>query len=167
MNAKRISGALMVSLVIHAVLLLIASTFHITRTERLKDVVNVQILPPTKPPRPIVRGGRMAKYIAKYMVVKPTISADRSFVMGQVQVQPRITTHAVVRPASSVHPQTVLEFSSKVVKLDSAIPPQLNPPNGVRPASSVHPQTVLEFSSKVVKLDSAIPPQLNDGIVTG
>ena len=76
----------MVSLVIHAVLLLIASTFHITRTERLKDVVSVEILPPTKPPRPIVRGGGMAKYIAKYMVVKPTISADRSFVMGQVQV---------------------------------------------------------------------------------
>ena len=111
----------MVSLVIHAVLLLIASTFHITRTERLKDVVNVQILPPTKPPRPHVRGGSMAKYIAKYMVVKPTISADRSFVMGQVQVQPRITTHAVVRPASSVHPQTVLEFSNKVAKLDSPI----------------------------------------------
>ena len=95
-----------------------------------------------KPPRPIVRGGGMAKYIAKYMVVKPTISADRSFVMGQVQVQPRVTTAAVVRPASSVHPQTVLEFSSKVVKLDSAIPPQLNPPNGVRPASSVQRESL-------------------------
>ena len=111
----------MVSLVIHAVLLLIASTFHITRTERLKDVVSVEILPPTKPPRPIVRGGGMAKYIAKYMVVKPTISADRSVVVEQVQTQPRITTHAVVRPASSVHPQTVLEFSNKVVNLDSPI----------------------------------------------
>ena len=111
----------MVSLVIHAVLLLIASTFHITRTERLKDVVSVEILPPTKPPRPIVRGGRMVKYIAKYMVVKPTISADRSVVVEQVQTQPRITTHAVVRPASSVHPQTVLEFSNKVVNLDSPI----------------------------------------------
>ena len=107
----------MVSLVIHAVLLLIASTFHITRTERLKDVVSVEILPPTKPPRPIVRGGRMVKY----MVVKPTISADRSVVVEQVQTQPRITTHAVVRPASSVHPQTVLEFSNKVVNLDSPI----------------------------------------------
>ena len=115
MNAKRISAALMVSLVIHAVLLLIASTFHITRTERLKDVVSVEILPPTKPPRPQVRGGGMAKYI----VVKPTIAADRSVVTEQVQTQPRITTHAVVRPASSVHPQTVLEFSNKVVKLDS------------------------------------------------
>ena len=112
----------MVSLVIHAVLLLIASTFYITRTERLKDVVSVEILPPTKPPRPSVRGGGMARYIAtKYMVVKPTISADRSFVTEQVQTQPRVTTHAVVRPASSVHPQTVLEFSNKVVKMDSAI----------------------------------------------
>ena len=142
MNAKRISGALMVSLVIHGIIMLIASTFYITQTVQFKDAVSVEILPPTKPPRPIVRGGGMAKYIAKYMVVKPTISADRSFVMGQVQVQPRVTTAAVVRPASSVHPQTVLEFSSKVVKLDSAIPPQLNPPNGVRPASSVQRESL-------------------------
>ena len=105
----------MVSLVIHAVLLLIASTFHITRTERLKDVVNVQILPPTKPPRPHVRGS-----IVKH-IIKPIIPTDRSVIVEQVQTQPRITTHAVVRPASSVHPQTVLEFSKKVVKLDSAI----------------------------------------------
>jgi Ca-activated chloride channel family protein len=121
MNAKRISGALMVSLAIHGIIILIASAVYITRTERLKDAVSVEILPPTKPPRPIVRGGRMAKYIAKYMVVKPTISADRSVVVEQVQTQPRITTHAVVRPASSVHPQTVLEFSNKVVNLDSPI----------------------------------------------
>jgi hypothetical protein len=130
MNAKRISGALMVSLAIHGIIILIASAVYITRTERLKDAVSVEILPPTKPPRPIVRGGRMAKYIAKYMVVKPTISADRSVVVEQVQTQPRITTHAVVRPASSVHPQTVLEFSN------------------VRPASSVQ--------RKVVNLDSPI-----------
>ena len=149
----------MVSLAIHGIIILIASAVYITQTVRFiecygdrtpnrKDVVNVEIFPPTKPPRPQVRGGSMAKYIAKYMVVKPTISADRSFVMGQVQVQPRVTTHAVVRPASSVHPQTMLEFSNKVVKLDSPMqivittPPQLNPPNGVRPASSVQRESL-------------------------
>ena len=121
MNAKKISGALMVSLMIHGIVMLIGSTVYITQTVRFKDAVSVEILPPTKPPRPIVRGGGMAKYIAKYMVVKPTISADRSVVVERVQTQPRITTHAVVRPASSVHPQTVLEFSNKVVNLDSPI----------------------------------------------
>ena len=97
----------MVSLVIHGIIMLIASTFYITQTVQFKDAVSVEILPPTKPPRPIVRGGGMAKYIAKYMVVKPTISADRSFVMGQVQVQPRVTTAAVVRPASSVQRESL------------------------------------------------------------
>ena len=148
MNAKSISGALMVSLVIHGIIMLIASTFYITQTVQFKDAVSVEILPPTKPPRPIVRGGGMAKY----MVVKPTISADRSFVMGQVQVQPRVTTAAVVRPASSVHPQTVLEFSSKVVKLDSAIPPQLNPPNGVRLASSVQRESLPVRAPEAAKI---------------
>ena len=72
MNAKRISGALMVSLVIHGIIMLIASTVYITQTVRFiecygdrtpnrKDVVNVEIFPPTKPPRPQVRGGSMAK----------------------------------------------------------------------------------------------------------
>jgi Ca-activated chloride channel family protein len=152
MNAKRISGALMVSLAIHGIIILIASAVYITRTERLKDAVSVEILPPTKPPRPIVRGGRMAKYIAKYMVVKPTISADRSVVVEQVQTQPRITTHAVVRPASSVHPQTVLEFSNEVVKMESAIPTQLNPPNGVRPASSVQRKSLRVRAPEAAKI---------------
>ena len=116
----------MVSLVIHGIIILIASIFHAARTERLKDVVHVEILPPTKPPRPSVRGGGMAKYIAtKYMVAKPTIAADRYFVTEQVQIQPRNTTGVVDRPVPSVHPQTVLEFSNKVVKLDAPINPNV------------------------------------------
>ena len=130
MSAKRVSAALIASLVIHGMIMLIASISYIsqtkrtyTRTERLKDSANVEFFPPKKPPRPSVRGGSMARYIANKHTVKPTISADRTVVIEQVEVQPRGTTPAVVRPARSVHPQTVLEFSNKVVKLDSAIQP--------------------------------------------
>ena len=154
MNARRISGALIGSLMINGIIMLIGSTVYITRTERLKDVMTVEILPPTKPQRPSVRGGGMARYIAtKYVVAKPTIASDRFFVTEQVQTQPRNTIGVVDRSTSSVQPQTVLEFSNKVVKMDSAIgpttsekvatttPPQLNPPNGVRRASSMQPQS--------------------------
>ncbi|MYE90615.1 VWA domain-containing protein, partial [Candidatus Poribacteria bacterium] len=124
MSVKRISGALIVSIVIHCVIMLIANAVHITQTERFKEVVSVEIFPPTKPSRPSVRGGSMAKYIAKYMAAKPTISANRPVNVEEVQTQPRVTTHAAV-PAPSIHPQTVLEFSNKVVKLDAPINPNV------------------------------------------
>ena len=134
MNVKRVSGALIVSLMIHGIIMLIASTFYITQTEKFKEVVSVEILPPTKPPRPSVRGGGVARHIAKYMVAKPTIAADRSLVTEQVQTQPRSTTVEVARPTSSIQPQTVLEFSNKVVKLDAPINP--NAPEVVSPMAT-------------------------------
>ncbi len=137
MNTRRISGALIASLMIHGIIMLIASTFYTTqsRIERLQDVLTVEMLPPTEPLRPSVRGGGMARYIAtKYMVAKPTVASDRSFATEQVQAQPRNTIGVVDRPASSIQPQTVLEFSNKVVKMDSAIGPTI-------PASSVQLQS--------------------------
>ena len=122
MNAKKISGPLIGSLMVHGIIMLIASTFYTTqaRIEKLQDVFTVEILPPTEPPRPSVRGGGMARYIAtKYMVAKPTVASDRSFVTEQVQTQPRNTIGVVDRPAPSMQPQTVLEFSNKIVKMDA------------------------------------------------
>ena len=146
MNVKRISGALTVSLVIHGIIMLIAGIFYITQTERLKDRMNVEILPRTKPPRPIVRGGGMARYMAsKYLVAKPTISTDRSIVTKQVQIQPRGPgSGEIVRPAS-IQPQTVLEFSNKVVKLDSAIQPTI-------PASSVSSRSLPVSAPEAAKI---------------
>ena len=127
----------MVSLVIHGIIMLIGSTVYITQVVQFKDLVGAEILPSKEPPLPQVR-----KPIIK-PVIKPIIPIDRSFLlMEESQVQPRTTTHAVVRPASSVQTQTVLEFSNEVVKMDSAMgatnsgkvvittPSQWNPPNG-------------------------------------
>ena len=49
------------ALVIHGIIMLIASTFYTPRaqTKRLKDAVSVEIFPSTKPPRPQVRAGRI------------------------------------------------------------------------------------------------------------
>lgn len=107
MNVKRISGALIVSLVIHCIIMLIASIFHIPRTERLKDVVSVEIFPPAKPPRPQVRKP----------VIKPVIPIYRSFLVAQSQAQPRVTTHAAVRSASSVQPQSLPVSAPQAAKI--------------------------------------------------
>ena len=137
----------MVSLVIHGIIMLIGSTVYTPRaqTKRLKDAVGVEIFPATKPPRPQVRAGRIPLLVRWRMPIdRPVLIAD--LIAEEVQVQPRDPAATIVRPTSAGHPQTILEFSNKVVKLDSpmqiVIPPQLNPPNGVRPASSVQRESL-------------------------
>ena len=46
MNAKRISAALTVSLVIHGIIMLVASIFYVTRSAQFKDLVGIQFLQP-------------------------------------------------------------------------------------------------------------------------
>ena len=118
----------MVSLVIHCIIMLIGSTIYITQTVQFKDALSVEFLSSKETPRPQVRRSLIKR------VVKPTIPKDRSFLREQGQVQPRVTTHAIVRPAPSVQPQTVLEFSNKVAKLDAPINP--NVPKVVSPMAT-------------------------------
>ena len=118
----------MVSLVIHCIIMLIGSTIYITQTVQFKDALSVEFLSSKETPRPQVRRSLIKR------VVKPTIPKDRSFLREQGQVQPRVTTHAIVRPALSVQPQTVLEFSNKVAKLDAPINP--NVPKVVSPMAT-------------------------------
>ena len=102
----------MVSLAIHGIIMLIGSTFYITQTVRFiecygdrtpnrKDAVSAEILQSKEPPRPQVR-----KPVIK-PVVKPTVPISRTVVVEQVQIQPRSTTAAVVRPTSAGHPESL------------------------------------------------------------
>ena len=133
MHTKRISGALMASLAIHCVIMLIASIFYAAQTARFRQpggLIGVpsqlSLIPPVRAP-----------------VIRPTVPRGRSDVVDQPQVQPRVTPHVSVRSAPSIQPQTVLEFSNRVVKMDSAIAPTI-------PESSARPQ-----SSSVIAPDAA------------
>lgn len=142
MNAKRISGALVVSLVIHGIIILIGSTVYITQTAQFKDVVVVELLSPKNTHLPQVRGS-----LAKF-VVKPTIPQNRSFLVDQPQIQPRGPgSGEIIRPAS-IQPQTVLEFSNKVVKLDSAIQPTI-------PGSTVRRRMSPDSTPEAAKIGEA------------
>ena len=138
-----------------------------TQTQQFKDLVGTDILQAKEPPKPQVR-----KPVIK-PIVKPTVPTTNTVVVEQVQVQPRVTTAAVVRP-TSVQPQTVLEFSNKVVKLDAPINP--NVPKVVSPNTPV-PQVVthadlpvsdapgaLAFSAPVATAPSAAPANIGRGI---
>ena len=117
MSAKKTSGALMTSLILHGVAVLILGVYLVTQTPQFKDLVGAQVLDPPDPPKPQVR-----RPVIKQ--IKPTIPTDNTVVVEQVQVQPRVTTAAVVR-TTTFEPQTVLEFSNKVVKLNQPINPNV------------------------------------------
>ena len=104
----------MVSLLLHCIIMLIASTFYTPRTQtnQLKDAVTVEILSPIKPRMPLLARRVMP-------MDKPVLSVETA------QMQPRTTTHAAARPATSIQPKTVLEFSNKVAKLDAPINPNV------------------------------------------
>lgn len=152
MNAKRISGALVVSLVIHGIIILIGSTVYITQTAQFKDVVVVELLSPEQTPLPQVR-----KPLFK-PVTKPIIPQNRSFLVEQAQKQPRGPGSGVIVRAPSIQPQTVLEFSNKVVKLDSAIQPTI-PGSSVRrrtsPASAPEAAKIGPVNGGVVQVKTA------------
>ena len=113
----------MVSLLLHCIIMIIANTFYTPRTQtnQLKDAVTVEMLSPIKRQLPL-----LASRVRP--MDKPVLAVET------VQMQPRITTHAAARPATSIQPQTVLEFSNKVAKLDAPI--NANVPKAVGPTAT-------------------------------
>jgi hypothetical protein len=167
MSAKRTSSAFTVSLIIHGVLAFVVSAYLVTQTQQFKDLVGAEVLQAKEPPKPQVR-----KPVIKPLI-KPTVPTESTVIVEQVAVQPRVTTAAMVR-TTSVQPQTVLEFSNKVVKLDAPINP--NVPKVVNPNAPV-PQVVthadlpvsdapgaLAFSAPVASAPAAGPANIGRGI---
>ena len=115
MNAKRISGALTVSLVIHGIIMLIASIFYVTQTAQFKDALSVESLPLTETPLPQVRKPVIMP------VLKPTLLRHRSSLSRSVRAVMDPAKMALSAPAAG---QTNTEHLT--VNSSSG----LNPPNG-------------------------------------
>ena len=146
MSAKRTSGALMTSLLIHVVLILIAGVYFVTQTETFKDLVGVQFAKPPEPPKPKVR-----KPIVRQLN-KPIVPVEDTVVLEQIQVQPRLTT-AFAPKTAVVQQQTVLEFSNQAVKVDAPINP--NVPKVVQPNVPI-PEVVTHTELPVSNSPSAL-----------
>ena len=102
MNAKRISAALTVSLVIHGIIMLVASIFYVTRTAQFKDLAGVQVL----------------------QFVPPMVSPARLHVT-------KADSSPVRKRAVSVD-SSLVSVSAQEASLYASVPhpSHLNPPNG-------------------------------------
>ena len=166
MSAKKTSGAVMTSLIVHGVAFIIAGVYLVTQTQQFKIYIGAEVLQAKEPPKPQVR-----KPIFK--PIKPTVPTTSTVIVEPVQVKHRITTARLVRP-TSVQPETVLDFSNKMVKLKDPINP--NMPKVVS-ANAPVPQVVtqvdlpvsdapgaLAFRAPVATAPSAAPANIGRGI---
>ena len=108
MNAKRISGALIASLVIHSIIMLIASVSYITQTEQFKRAVSVEILQSKAPPisqgrkpviKPVVQPTVMTNSLADQAAQSPKV------VVGKPVIKPMIESSAVTETDLSMQRQ--------------------------------------------------------------
>ena len=166
MSAKKTSGALMTSLIVHGVVFVIAGIYLVTQTQQFRDRFGAEVLQAKEPPKPQVRKPIFKK-------IKPAVPTTNTMVVEPVQVKQRITTALAVR-TTSVQPQTVLEFSNKVLTFDAPINP--NVPKLVS-ANAPVPQVVtntdlpvsdvpgaLAFASPVATAPSAAAANIDRGI---
>ncbi len=112
MRGKVTSSSFLIALVIHAIIVFVAGIYLVTQTERVKDMIGVEVLRPKVPPKPIV-----GKAILK-PVTKPTVPVQAT-VIGQIQVQSRVATVSVRK--SDFQSQTVIRFSKPAVKVNPTI----------------------------------------------
>ena len=146
MSVKRMSGALMTSIMLHVAIVIVAGFYLVTKTQKFKDLVGAEVLQTKEAPKPKVR-----KPIIK-PVIKPTLPTQNTVVVEQVQVQPRVTT-ALVAKTTDFQPQTVLEFSNHPVKVDAPINP--NVPKVVTPNTPI-PEVVTHTDLPVSDAPSAL-----------
>ena len=166
MSAKKTSGAVMTSLIIHGVAFVIAGIYLVTQTQQFKDLVGAEVLQAKEPPKPLVRKPVIQP-------IKPSVPTTSTVIVEPIQVKNRITTARLVRP-TSVQPQTVLEFSNKVLTFDAPINPHV--PKVVS-ANAPMPQVLthtdlpvsdapgaLAFAAPVATAPSAAPANIGRGI---
>ena len=96
MNAKRISGALMVSLLLHCIIILGASIFYAARTAQFRHPVSIGVLLQSEPPPvPQVRTPVIKP------IVKPVLRQTRSFLAPSANAA---SVHASVSHLSHLNP---------------------------------------------------------------
>ena len=124
MKFKKLSGALMASLMIHTAAVLLIGGYWVTKTPQRNDSMSIEILSPISPPqrRALMRPESMPQKIVQVKVTFPRgglamVEAIGAHPSPHGERRPPLAMRAV----SNYQPTSVLEFSSKVARIDSPI----------------------------------------------
>ena len=134
MSPKRIPYALTVALVLHALIIGIGSIYFVSQMPRFKEFIEVQLLPPTSPPR------RSGSRPAIKSVVQPSPTSDRYIVTANGQKQAR---HITSRDPERIRPPRMIrEFTSEDFRITSGYS-RINVPKAIHlktlfPSDTLH-----------------------------
>ena len=136
MKFKKLSGALIASLMIHTVIVLLVGTYWVTKTPQPDDTITVAFLSEQAPPKQKMRKPAMAGRVSAIGTQPSPPSARRPILP--------------MRAVSNYQPTSVLEFSSKVARIEAsdAQPSQISR-HMVVPSSSNHSPKNTPASTKV------------------
>ncbi len=165
MRGKVTSSSFIIALLIHVIIVLVAGIYFVTQTERVRDIIGIEVFRPKVPPKPIV-GRSLLK-----PVLKPTVPI-RATVIGQTQIQPRVETMFVHR--SDFQSRAVLSVSNQAIKVNPPIDldlPRVVPSNSAVPTDVIRTAPLdadapnaLAFSSPVVTMLSVPEKPIFRGI---
>ena len=103
MRTKNTSGAMLTSIAIHALIILIAGLYFVTKTQTFKNFIGVDVIDTPESPKP----PQVREEIIK-PIHKSTAIIEKMFATEPVETLPRLSTG--ISDADS-HPQTVPEVS--------------------------------------------------------
>ena len=129
MKFKKLSGALLASLMIHTAIVLLFGAYWVTKTPQADDSVSIELLSPISPPNP------KQKRIIQVKIAIPSRGLAIVDAIGAPPLLPAARKPSLpMRAVSNYQASSVLQFSSKAARIDSAMVyqgvPQLKPPNG-------------------------------------
>ena len=145
MKFKKLSCALTASLMLHTAIVLLIGAYWVTKTPQPDDTLSIEFLSPFPPPKPKTRKAEMlpASTPQKTIQVKVAVPRRGLAMVEAIGAQP--SPPSARRPilpmkaVSNYQPSSVLQFSSKAARIDSASEamghtvyrsgPQLKPPN--------------------------------------
>ncbi len=127
MKFKKLSGALLASLMIHTVIVMLVGAYWVTKTPQPNDSMSIELLSPFLPPRPKTRKANMLPESTPQKIIQVKVSVPRRGLAMVDAIGAQPPPHGERRPplakrvVSNYQPTSVLEFSSKVARIDSPI----------------------------------------------
>ena len=146
MKFKKLSCALTASLMLHTAIVLLIGAYWVTKTPQPNDSMSIEFLSPFPPPKSKTRIAEMLpaftpKKITHVKVAIPRRGLAKVETIGAQQPSTPVAHRPILpmKAVSNYQPSSVLEFSSKAVRIDSPIAMKIPKQNDSRNVEILSP----------------------------
>ena len=172
MKFKKLSVALLASLMTHTAIVLLFGAYWVTKTPQPNDSMSIKFLSPFPPPKPKTRIAEMLPAFTPKKIIHVKVAVPRGGLAMEdaigAQPSPPSARRPILpmKPVPNYQPSSVLEFSSKAVRIDSPIAmkiPKQNDSRNVEILSPIAPpqrRALAQSESepqKIIQVKVAVP----------